>query len=232
MHDKYSLGKYASLIFTRLDLPKVPSVDPTAILNWMNAPHRKIMESQVSFFNAIYNGQTYPWRPVWAHDGDQWDKEFATMFPDLVEYVKLFPATEWRRVCLLAQLPNQSVFPHIDPDLGIGWRVYLTTGGPRLFFNKFKNWNPKNENAQEAVNVAEIRSKIYEERFYAPLPEEPHPWTLTSICAAHSVEENIGSADARIVILIMPKLESIDVVAHHELLRRSTEKYASDAIWY
>lgn len=57
MHDKYSLGQYASLIFTRLDLPKVPSVDPTAILNWMNAPHRKVMESQVSFLTRFTTGK-------------------------------------------------------------------------------------------------------------------------------------------------------------------------------
>lgn len=232
MKDTYSLGDYAGLVFTKLDLPKVPQADSAAILAWMNASHRKLMGVQVSGFSTLFAGQTYPWRPVWAHDGDEWDAEFTLLFPEIIEYVKLFPAKEWRRVCLLAQLPNQKVFPHVDPDLGVGWRVYLTSGGPKMFFNKFTGWSPENIDAQENVPVSIIRSRIEEERFYAPLPDTPYPYALTSICAAHSVEENTGPADARIVILIMPKLESIDVVAHHDLLRRSTEKYADEAIWY
>lgn len=232
MHDTHSLGKYAGLIFSKLDLPPVPSVDPAKVLEWMNAAHRKLMVGQTSGFSTVYPDKVYPWRPVWAHDGAEWDGEFAAQFPELVEYVKLFPATEWRRVCLLAQLPDAEVFTHIDPDLGIGWRVYLTSGGPHLYFNRFKDWRPDKADAQSVVHTSEIMSRIEPERLYVPVPEQPYPWVLTSVCAGHSVEKNTGTADARIVILIMPKKESIDVAAHHELLRRSTEKFAVEAIWY
>jgi hypothetical protein len=232
MHDTNSLGKYAGLIFTKLDLPPVPDVDAKKILAWMSAVHRKLMVAQIQGFNAVYPDKVYPWRPVWAHDGTNWDGEFATQFPEIVAYVNLFPATEWRRVCLLAQLPDEEVFPHVDPDLGIGWRVYLTSGGPHLCFNKFKNWCPNQEDAQAAVHTSAIASRIEPERIRVPAPERPYPWALTSVCAGHSVEKNTGTAAARIVVLIMPKKESIDVAAHHALLRRSTEKFAAEAIWY
>lgn len=232
MQDKYSLGDYAGLIFTKLDLPQVPRVDTTKLLAWMNSADRKLMRAQMKGFADVFPNGTYPWRPVWAHDGLVWDAEFSRQFPELVEYVKLFPAQEWRRVCLLAQLPDQEVFTHIDPDFGIGWRVYLTAGGPQLYFNKFKDWAPDREDAQAGTPTEEILDRIQPERIYVPIPEAPYPWAMTSICAGHSVAKNTGSADARIVILIMPKLESIDVAAHHELLRRSTQKFQSEAIWY
>lgn len=232
MFDPYSLGKYAGLIFTKLDLPQVPAIDTTKVLEWMNSADRKLMHTQVRGFNNTFPGKTYPWRPVWAHDGKTWDTDFAKKFPELVDYIKLFPATAYRRVCLLAQLPDQDVFTHVDPDFGLGWRVYLTTGGPRLYFNKFKDWRPDAEDAQAGVQTSEILDLIQPERIYVPAPEAPYPWAITSCCAGHSVEKNEGTADARIVILIMPELESIDVAAHHDLLRRSTEKFANEAIWY
>ena len=232
MQDKYSLGDYASLVFTKLDLPPVPRVDLAKVLEWMNAADRKLMRAQIDGYKATFPSGVYPWRPVWAHDGSSWDGEFAAQFPELVEYVKLFPATEWRRVCLLAQLPDQEVFTHTDPDFGLGWRVYLTAGGPHLYFNKFKNWAPGDANAQAAPPTNEILDRIQPERCYVPVPDAPYPWALTSICAGHSVEKNTGSADARIVILIMPKLERINVAAHQDLLHRSTQKFASEAIWY
>lgn len=232
MNDKYSLGDYAGLIFTKLDLPQVPSVDPAKVLAWMQSADRKLMTAQVNGFYDTFKTGEYPWRPVWAHDGTSWDAEFALQFPEIVEYTKLFPATSWRRICLLAQLPDAEVFTHIDPDYGIGWRVYLTAGGPHLYFNKFKDWSPENDDAQAATPTSDILGRILPERLYVPVPEQPYPWALTSICAGHSVEKNTGAADARIVILLMPTLDSIDVAAHHELLRRSTEKYAAEAIWY
>lgn len=232
LNDKYSLGDYAGLVFTRLDLPQVPKVDTSKVLEWMNSTDRKLMNAQINGYYDTFKDGKYPWRPVWAHDGQNWDSEFASLFPELVEYIKLFPATQWRRVCLLAQLPDQEVFTHIDPDYGIGWRVYLTSGGPHLYFNKFKNWSSASDTAQDATPTSEILNKIQDERFYVPAPTEPYPWALTSICAGHSVEKNTGTADARIVILIMPTLDSIDVSAHHELLKRSTEKFSADVIWY
>ena len=232
MQDTYSLGDYAGLIFTKLDLPPVPDVDADKVLEWMNSADRKLMHAQIDHFHETFADSKYPWRPVWAHDGQEWDLEFSTQFPELVQYIKLFPATAWRRVCLLAQLPNETVFRHTDPDLGLGWRVYLTSGGPKMYFSKFKDWHKDNADSQSGIPTSEMLTRTEPERIYAPLPTSPYPYALTSICAAHSVEENTNSASARIVILIMPEQASIDVAAHHDLLRRSTEKYADESIWY
>lgn len=232
MHDIFALGKYAGLIFTKLDLPQPPSVDLQKLLQWMNAAHRKLLQAQIADFNKVFPDKQYPWRPVWAHDGTAWDAEFAEQFPELVAYVKLFPATDWRRVILLAQLPDEEVFLHVDPDLGIGWRAYLTLGGPQLYFRKFKDWTPLAENAFTGTPTAKIQARVEDSKIYVPAPSTPYPWALTSVCAAHGVEKNIGTLEARIALLIMPKHESVDVAAHHDLLSRSTTKYASDAIWY
>ena len=232
MRDQYSLGAYAGLIFTKLDLPPVPPVDVDKVLEWMNASSRQVITETVASYKQRFPEKQYPWRPVRAHDGKAWDIEFKTQFPELVEYVNLFPPHVIGRVLLLAQLPDEDVYAHTDPDLGIGWRVYLTSGGPKLYFNKFKGWHKDNADAQIRIGFPEIPSRIKPERFYAPLPDTPHPWALTSICAAHSVEKNTASATARLVILILPKYGSVDAAAHHDLLRRSTEKYAEDAIWY
>ena len=231
MADTYNLGAYQTLIYTKLDLPQVPTVDSTALLAWMMEPERKIM-SEPANYKKVKPDAVYPWRPVWAYDGEQWDTEFAAQFPQIIDYVKLFPATDWRRVNFLAQLSNSEVFQHVDPDYGLGWRVYFTSGGPRLYFSKFKNWSTEDDNAFGMTDIQDITARCEDARIYVPAPEVPYAYALTSACAGHSVERNTGPTGLRIVMLIMPRIECVNVTEHQALLKRSTEKYASEAIWY
>jgi hypothetical protein len=227
-------GAAHDLIYTRLDLPALPSVDVEALLDWMFDKQRSVMGEQRLHDTHTRGGthiNTYPWRAVHACSDDVWDSDFKQHFPQLVGYLRHFPATSWKRVCVVCQLAGSQVFIHTDPDFGVGWRVYLNHGGPRLYFQKFKTRHSVRPQTWASGGPQGIEALCQPERHYVN-GSGTYPWALTSIRAAHGVEENTAETGARVTLLLFPNIDTVDTAAHTDLLLRSARKFSDTAIWY
>ena len=218
------------LIYTRLDLPQMPEVDADAVLAWMNAANRQVIDER-RIQQSSQPGKEYPWRAVYVCHHDSWDESFTASFPQLKAYLAHFPTSSWRRVILLAQLPDESVFLHTDPDNDIGWRMYLNHGGPRLYFQKFKERYSERPSTWIGGGPAAMEALCEHERHYVEDCER-YPWALTSIRAAHGVEPHYGSLGTRITMLLFPEPSAVDAIKHEHLLRRSATRFEQTAIWF
>lgn len=220
----------SDLIYTRLDLPHPPAIDRAEFDDWLVSASRTLMRSKFAY--EASEGKEYPWRGIVACADNVWEPEFAQRFPELVRYCGLFPASYWHRVCVLAQRPNASVFVHTDPDHFIGWRIYLSHGGPKLYFRKFKERLKERPETWASGGPAAIDALCSDERHYVTAAEEPFSWALTSIRAAHGVEPGEISLGDRVTVVLLPDPSSIDQTAHERLLRQSAAKHADTALWY
>jgi hypothetical protein len=227
MKPHHVLHEFADLIYTRLDLPQVPQVDVGVLVEWMKDNSRSVMGEKR--LHDAGRAAAYPWRAVHACSENVWDADFLRLFPELVFYVNQFPAERWKRVCVIGQLPGEEVFLHTDPDFGLGWRVYLTHGGPKLYFQKFKD---RHEDRPQtwATGGPEAMAELCDSERHWVQDSGTYPWALTSIRAAHGVSPNHGELGARVTLLLFPEISSVDWDAHRQLLASSVEKHP--AIWY
>jgi hypothetical protein len=228
------VGAAHDLIYTRLDLPALPVVDLEALLDWMFDRQRCVMGEQRlhdAHTLASAHTRTYPWRAVHACSDNVWDNDFAQQFPQLVAYLRHFPATSWKRVCVVCQLAGSQVFIHTDPDHGMGWRMYLNHGGPRLYFQKFKMRLSVRPQTWASGGPQAIEALCQSQRHYVN-DDGAFPWALTSIRAAHGVEENTAETGARVTLLLFPNINTVDTTVHTDLLLRSARKFSDTAIWY
>lgn len=227
MKPHHVLHEFSDLIYTRLDLPQVPQVDMGVFVEWMADSKRSVMGEKKLHDDG--RSAAYPWRAVHACSESAWDADFLRLFPELVFYVNLFPAKRWKRVCVIGQLPGEEVFLHTDPDFGLGWRVYLTHGGPRLYFQKFKERHEERPQTW-AVGGPEAMASLCEDARHWVQDSGAYPWALTSIRAAHGVSPNLGEFGARVTLLLFPELGSVDWGANRQLLAASVKKFSP--IWY
>jgi len=230
MTPEQSLGPASDLVFTRLDLPQLPRIAIEDLVAWMTNGGRDVIREH-ALHQKNMPGVQYPWRAVTVCENNHWEESFEHCFPELRAYVDLFPTTRWRKIALLAQLPGEDVFLHTDPDFGVGWRIYLNHGGPRLYFQKFKERRAERPSTWLSGGPSAIESLCQAERHYV---EEAgtFPWALTSIRAAHGVEPHHSDVGARITMLLFPDRGFVDREAHVELLLRSARTYADSAIWW
>lgn len=229
MKPHHVLLNFADLIYTRLDLPQVPQVDMDAVVRWMQSKNRSVMMSKK--LHDDESGNKYPWRAVHAYVDGRWDVEFAEMFPELIEYLKNFPTSMWRWVCVVGQLQDSEVFLHTDPDFGVGWRVYLSHGGPKLYFQKFKERHEERPGTWATGGPQGMAELCDQEKLYVD-DCGAYPWAITSIRAAHGVSPNPSALGARVTLLLAPEPEAVDWPAVRALLARSTQLYKDTAIWY
>lgn len=230
MPESSYLKPYEDLIYTRLDLPQSPTVSTDALTEWLIGQDRiGMIEQQLHAINTQSNA--YPWKAIVACKNNQWDKAFAFAFPELVEYTKHFPTTVWRQISIIAQLPDSEVFLHTDPDKGMGWRLYLSHGGPKLYFQKFKKRRDMRPQTWSIGGPEHMQTLCSSERIYVQ-DEGCYPWALTATRAAHGVSQNPGSLGSRVTMLLFPEPEYVDQLAHTQLLKQSTEKHHQTAIWY
>jgi len=230
MHEPKVVSDCQDLIYTRLDLPQLPHVDQGALTKWMVDKNRAVMVEQALHANNT-NSNLYPWRAVVACRNNCWDTSFAEAFPELVSYTQLFPTTYWRQVSVLAQLPDKEVFLHTDPDVNLGWRIYLSHGGPKLYFQKFKQRHEVRPQTWAGGGPTAMKDLCEAERIYVE-DKGCYPWALTATRAAHGVSVCRHAIGARITMLLFPDPKCVDESAHQELIGRSSEKYADTAIWY
>lgn len=223
----------SDLIYTRLDLPQPPEVDREKLTAWINANNaREPIQSQTLYEKNM--NQSYPWIAAnIVHQGGDFNPSFAESFPEIVEYLKNFPTTKWRSIVVLSQRQNRQAFLHTDPDMGmgIGWRVYLSHRGPRLYVQKFKERLSERPQTWASGGPGAIEELCVPERIYVN-DSGRYAWALTSIRAAHAVEPNPEEIGSRLVMLLAPEPSCVDYEATEKMLRGGAEKYSDTAIWY
>jgi len=196
----------------------------------MTDANRKVIEDRAVHQKNMPTHE-YPWRAVTVCENNHWEPTFLARFPQLRSYLEHFPTTAWRKVVLLAQLPGESVFLHTDPDHGIGWRIYLSHGGPRIYFQKFKERMSERPATWQSGGPQAIEALCQSDRHYVE-DAGNFAWALTSIRAAHGVEPHHSEVGARLTMLLFPHLEALDHEKHVELLTRSAAVHADSAIWW
>lgn len=217
------------LIYTRLDLPQPPEVDAAALSAWAVEASRPIVEA--SLHKQHMNVDAYPWVSAYVVKNGEFDEKFVERFPEIVEYMKHFPTTRWKGVALLCQRHDNEVFLHTDPDFGIGWRVYLSHGGPRLYVQKFKQRYSERPQTWANGGAEGLAALCHPEKHYMQ-DSGRFAWALTAIRAAHGVERSDVPFGERITLVLVPELACVDQERNVEMLRRGAEKYADTAIWY
>lgn len=224
------LQDYKDLIYTRLDLPNLPFIDVALLLQWLNNKARlEMVEKELHNYHT--KTQLYPWKAVIVCRHNVWEPSFIEVFPEIVQYTKHFPCSFWRQISILSQLPDKEVFLHTDPDEGLGWRLYLSKGGPRLYFQKFhKRWERRPQ-TWALGGPAAMQQLCTPEKLYVD-DTGCYPWALTTTRAAHGVSKNFKESDPRISMLLFPDPNLIDQSANLRLLQQSVDKYHKTAIWY
>lgn len=222
----------SDLIYTRLDLPQPPEVDRDKLIAWI-ADHNARAPIQSQTLYEKNADESYPWIAANVVHQGEFNASFAEAFPEIVEYLGHFPTTKWRSIVVLSQRQNREGFLHTDPDLGmgIGWRVYLSHRGPRLYIRKFKERLTERPQTWASGGPKAIEELCVPERIYVN-DSGRFAWALTSIRAAHAVERNPEELGSRFVMLLVPETSCVDYKATEEMLRRSAEKYSDTAIWY
>lgn len=220
------------LIYTRLDLPQPPEIDCSRFVAWIAEKNARDTTDGQALYEKSTN-KSYPWLAANIIQQGEFDPSFAKSFPEIVEYLTCFPTTKWRSIVVLSQRQNRDGFLHTDPDLemGMGWRIYLSHRGPRLYFQKFKERLAQRPQTWGPGGLKAIEELCTPERIYVN-DSGRFAWAVTSIRAAHAVECNPDHLGSRFVLILTPEKSCVDFKATEDMLRNGAEKYSDTAIWY
>ena len=233
---------WRNLIFSPLDLPDPPDVDMDKFLAWHSDQKEYMLLHNQNRINStkLYGG--YCWHVSWAkwyttYNTDKpWICDFDKRFPDLVEYLELFPFKQAKSISFLNQLSGATVQPHTDPDELWGMRFYLKNKNKdALYFSRTKEVSDRQIRTMEDSNgnlLTEKRNYLdycKDEKLYATFPKEQCAWMLNSSRAWHGVDKNPTPTGSRITCTIMGEYDKDKLF---ELLERSTKKHKDYQIWY
>jgi len=249
--------EFKGLIYIPLDLPEPPEVDMDLFIDWVclkspkiigkiNSPEtgEKIMHFEEK---GIKGWGYYPWVQVSAlHHGysNTWIAEFDKLFPDVVDYIHLFPYNILSGVTILLQKSAVSAPLHLDSDDWLGMRFYLHNEVEKdvLYFHprrtkedtRIPNFIIENDNVytQNWKKYFDVEKKIYTKH-----PVQRHAWTLTSTRAVHGIDAFEYEKYSRATFLVHAHRPSLNHNAWnsdklYDLLVRSIEKYSDYAIWW
>lgn len=257
-HDQFK--DFHKLIYTPLDLPPPPDIDWNKFITWSDRSRNLDEQREIKNLTAVDGGKyipasrtgksihNYPWEPSHAIDPstNHWNADFDQEFPELVEYIKLFPYIKLKSVNFIRQKPGIDAFLHTDPDDWIGFRFYLKNNVKKnsLYFRKIK---------PEYANGARYQTYEYREgntkyrnwdqycefdKIYAEQHDlGQHAWALTCAWAAHGIDP-IQNDEERITCLMLGSQDDLgptkgfDTDATLDLLKRSADKYHNRQIWY
>jgi len=225
-----SQNVFDDLIFTPLDLPNPPEIDVARFIRWMEVGQNDATAAPKVAFERLEKRE-YPWLVRNLHEDLS---PLQAEFPDVYDYLAAFPFRRVRTLVILAQRGFQSVHTHTDSDGLCGMRFYLTRKNAEgLHFYKGRE-RYDHFGTYMRQNGAVVRAdwdKYFrtDEPVYATLPEDKKVFMLNNARAAHAVDANTCELGDRIAVLVQGEY---DPVRRDELLRRSVEKYANQAIWY
>ena len=259
---------FHNIIYTPLDLPPPPEIDREKFNWWASnaaAQHLKTADQRVLLPDGRYRRSLlsmwksavgeYAWKSSHAmkettsETDSPWVMDFDTLFPEIVDYLSLFPFFKLQSVNFLQQDPNIPVLLHTDPDNWIGFRFYLrnTVSKDALYFRQVKkeHFNGKRlptytlDKNLEPINST-LDTICQQEKLYADQKNlGRYPWALTSALAAHGVD-TFDESEERITCVVVgkPMYQTQGVIAGYkaketyDLLERSTKKFKHQQIRY
>lgn len=251
------LNKFKDLLYAPLDLPPAPTVDLEELMRWSQSvsPDHPNQSGEIK----LPNGQViqtpekvirnkfgyYPWKSIWMKRNPQfvpenngWMQDFVDKYPELVEYVKLFPLKEVAAVNLMWQEEGAPVMIHNDPEHWFGMRLYLAnTRNSRCFF--MPTHEPIDDRAELVTmdpNDPELTKLVDNRKRYVTYLKEAHPWILNNVRAFHGVDAYPNATGTRAVLIIHGMFgpdggSPLDFDKLHDLLERSVAKYPDHCIW-
>jgi hypothetical protein len=233
---------WRNLIFSPLDLPDPPEVDMNEFLSWHSDQKAYMLKHNQNRINStkLYGG--YCWHVSWAkwyttYKTEQpWICDFDKRFPELVEYLELFPFKQAKSISFLNQLSGLAVEPHTDPDELWGMRFYLKNKNKEaLYFSRTTEINNNQIRTMEDSNGIPLTEKrnyldyCKDEKLYAKFPKEQCAWMLNSSRAWHGVDKNSTPTGSRITCTIMGEYDKDKLF---KLLEKSTQIHKEYQIWY
>ena len=233
---------WRNLIFSPLDLPDPPEVDMEEFLKWHADQKAFMLEHNTNRIKSskIYGG--YGWIISWAmwwntyKLDNPWICDFDKRFPELVEYINLFPFKQLKSISFLNQKGGAEVNPHSDPDRMWGMRFYLKNKTKdALYFSRMKEPNDFRINTMEDENGNPVTEKknhlefCKDEKIYARFPKDECAWMLNSYRAWHGLDKNSSPTGSRITVAIIGEYDENKL---YKLLENSTQKYNNYQIWW
>lgn len=225
------LGRYDDLIFSPLDLPAPPEIDPARFVEWMGTGQDQQQMAPKRAFERVENRE-YPWL-MRTLPGDL--SPLRDAFPDVHAYLSVFPFQSIRAIVILAQRGYQAVHTHTDSDALCGMRFYLTRKNAEgLHFFRGRDRYDRFDTYQRTPTGELLRADWdryfrTEEPVYATLPPGGRVFMLNSARAAHAVASNTCELGERIAVLVQGVY---DVERRDALIARSVERYGDHAIWF
>lgn len=222
-HEEFK--QHHQLIYTPLDLPNPPTIDYEKFMYWcaksnkldlQREQHAMPAKSGGTYIPASATGKKlldYPWHPAHALDpsSELWLQNFDKEFPDLVEYINLFPLRKLKSINFIRQRPGVEAFLHTDPDDWLGFRFYIKNNCQRdcLYFKKLKPEyaNGKRystyEYSRDQTSYRDWNSICEDKKIYANQKDQAeHAWALTSSWAAHGIDA-LKDDEERITCIIL-----------------------------
>jgi hypothetical protein len=233
---------WRNLVFSPLDLPDPPEVDTDKFLAWHSDQKEYMLLHNQNRINStkLYGG--YCWHVSWAkwyttyNTKQPWICDFDKRFPELVEYLELFPFKQTKSISFLNQIGGATVEPHTDPDELWGMRFYLKNKNKdALYFSRTKEISDHQMRTMEDSNGNPLTEKrnyldyCKDEKLYARFPKEQCAWMLNSNRAWHGVDKNSTPTGSRITCTIMGEYDKDKLF---KLLEKSTQKHKEYQIWY
>lgn len=261
---------FHNIIYTPIDLPEPPEINWTVFNEWATRTHQEHMalaDQRVTLpdgrsrrtLYSIWKDAVgeYPWltsHAIKEHTSENenpWVNNFDKLFPELIEYLQLFPFFKLQSVNFLRQIPHVPVSLHTDPDNWLGFRFYIlnTVNKDALYFRKVKKeyFNGRrlptyrlDENLEPIKSDITLNDICEPERAYPDQKNSGrYPWALTSSLAAHGVD-SFDADQERITCVVTGKTvyDQPGVIAGYkiketlDLLERSTEKFKDKQIRY
>ena len=233
---------WRNLIFSPLDLPDPPEVDMDEFIRWHSDQKKFMLQHNQNKVNStnIYGG--YCWHISWAiwwntyKLDNPWICDFDKRFPELVEYINLFPFKTLKSISFLNQIGGAKVEPHSDPDRMWGMRFYLKNKTKdALYFSRMKEPNNHRIATMEDENGNAVSTRkdhlefCKDEKIYARFPKDECAWMLNSYRAWHGLDENHSPTGSRITCAIIGEYDEDKLF---ELFKRSTDKHTDYQIWW
>lgn len=251
---------FNKLIYTPLDLPEPPTIDIEKFNVWSTESRKLDLERENKLMAAKSGGRyipasstgkkilNYPWEPAHALDPsrEDWNFEFDKWFPELVDYINLFPFRKLKSINFIKQKPGVEAFLHTDPDDWLGFRFYLQNNIKRdcLYFRKLKNnYATGKRYSTYEYDKTGTKYRNWEElceetRLYVDQKnKEKYAWALTSAWAAHGIDPILENEE-RITCIILAVQDPNNPTAGYktketlDLLERSKQKFDKEQIWY
>jgi len=227
------------LLFTPLDLPPPPEIDLKLFNEW----HYEQLEFNKKHnpMDRLSNGKDpYPWKVSWAvwwntyKLDDPWICDFDKKFPELVDYLNLFPIKQFKSISFLDQKESREVYLHGDRDDWFGLRFYLhNTLGEKLYLVRTKEKGHKRQNLYDEYNkFVDLWPYTDGKKEYPKFPEKRCAFMLNSVRSLHGVDYNdapLVEGSSRITAVVQGEY---DYVRLHKLVKQSVEKYKDYTIWY